>query len=434
MTAADKILSEAALRDVLGAHRRAGRRIVLSNGGFDLLHVGHVRALEEAATLGGVLVVAINDDESVRAAKGPGRPVVPASERAETVAALQAVDYVTIFSDATVDRLLEVFQPAVHAKGRDYTPDTIPESGTSRRLGIEVAIVGDPKLHSSTQLLTQAAGSREHHDRVLPLDRPGAKGAVLRRAHTILDRSGWLSPERLATTQEGALVQQHRTRTVRRLEIEGYPVYLKVNDPGDRKRSPLVEFQNHLALRAAGYRAPEPWLCVEATVDGREIGALLTREAAGLALDEYLALALRQAGPRERTAMARGIGATLRGLHTARFFHPDLHAWHVLVDGSAAGGRRALVFLDLMRLERGGLSVRRRKAAEGLAALTLSLRDVVPPRFLLSILRAYLGGSLRASRPWMHSIEKQVRRLENKGTWRNVGAERAARLRPVAEA
>ena len=433
MTAADKILPEAALADVLDAHRRSGRRIVLTNGGFDLLHVGHVRALEEAATLGGVLVVAINDDASVRAAKGSGRPVVPAAERAETVASLQAVDYVTIFPDPTVDRLLEVLQPAVHAKGRDYTPDTIPESATSRRLGIEVAIVGDEKLHSSTQLLTRAAGARERLDRVLPFDLPHGSGLVLRRAHAVLAHGGWLSLEKLARTEEGALVQQHRTRFVRRLEVGGVPLYLKVNDPADRKRRPTVEFQHHLALRAAGFRAPEPWLGMEGTVDGRAVAALLTREASGLALDEYLALALRQAAPRERTAMARGIGSTLRGLHTARFFHPDLHAWHILVDGSAAGGRRALTFLDLMRVERGGLSVRRRKASEGLAALALSLREVVPPRFLLSILRAYLGGSLRASRPWIQAIEKRIRHLENKGAWRNVGAERAARLRPVID-
>ncbi len=433
MSATDKILAEDALRDVLDSHRRAGRRIVLTNGGFDLLHVGHVRALEEAATLGGVLVVAVNDDSSVRAAKGPGRPVVPARERAETVAALESVDYVTVFSDTTVDRLLEVLQPAVHAKGRDYTPDTIPERATSLRLGIEIAIVGGAKVHSSTQLLTRSEGAREHQDRVLPLDAARGRGFVLRRARALLDRTGYLALDRLVTTEEGALVQQHRTRFVRRLELEGLPLYLKVNDPADRRRSPIVEFQNNLALRAAGFRAPEPWLCMEGQVDGRAVGALLTREAPGLALDEYLALALRQSGPHESTALARGIGSTLRGLHTARFFHPDLHAWHVLVDGSAAGGRRALTFLDVMRLERGGLSVRRRKAAEGLAALALSLREVVPPRFLLAILRAYLGGTLRASRPWIRAIEKRIKHLEHRGAWRNVGAERAARLRPVEE-
>jgi rfaE bifunctional protein nucleotidyltransferase chain/domain len=433
MTAADKILPEAALRDVLDAHRRAGRRIVLTNGGFDLLHVGHVRALEEAAMLGGVLVVAVNDDPGVRAAKGSGRPVVPARERAETVAALQSVDYVTIFSDATVDHLLEVLRPAVHAKGRDYTPDTLPERATSRRLGIEVAIVGDEKLHSSTQLLTRAAGVREVQDRVLPLAVPHGKGFVLRRVRALLERNGYLALPRLVRTAEGALVQRHRTRSVRRLEVEGVPLYLKVNDPADRRRSPILEYQNLVALRAAGFRAPEPWLCMEGAVDGTAVGALLTREASGLALDEYLALALRQSGPQERAAMARGIGSTLRGLHIARFFHPDLHAWHVLVDGSATGGRRALTFLDVMRLERGGLSVRRRKAVEGLATLALTLREVVPPRFLLSILRAYLGGSLRASRPWIRAIEKRMRQLEHRGAWRNVGAERAARLRPVAE-
>lgn len=434
MSAHDKILDEETLRDVLDSHRRAGRQIVLTNGGFDLLHVGHVRALEAAAMLGGVLVVAVNDDASVRAAKGQGRPVVPARERAETVAALQAVDYVTIFGDATVDRLLEVLRPDVHAKGRDYTPDTIPERATSRRLGIEVAIVGDAKVHSSTQLLTRASGAHERQDRILPLEASGVRGFVLRRARGVLERGGALDLERLVNTTSGALVQQHRTRFVRRLELEGYALYLKVNRPADRHRSPIVEFQNHLALRAAGFGAPEPWLCAEGRVDGAEVGALVTREARGLALDEYLALALRQSGPSEQAALARGIGATLRGLHTARFFHPDLQAWHVLVDGSAAGGRRALTFLDVMRLERGGLSVRRRKAVEGLAALALTLREVVPPRFLLAVLRAYLGGTLRAARPWMRAIERRAQRLEHRGTWRHVGAERAARLRPVADA
>src|SRR5437870_5277087 len=109
-----KVLAEDALAAALAEHRRAGRRIVLTNGAFDLLHVGHVRMIHAAAALGDVLVVAVNDDASVRAAKGPGRPVVPAAERAEVVAALSPVSHVVVFPDATVDRLLERLRPHVH--------------------------------------------------------------------------------------------------------------------------------------------------------------------------------------------------------------------------------------------------------------------------------------------------------------------------------
>ncbi len=432
MSAADKILPEDELRDVLESHRRAGRQIVFTNGGFDLLHVGHVRALEEAASLGGVLVVAVNSDRTVREAKGSGRPVVPERERAELVASLQYVDYVTIFDDRTVDRLLTVLRPSVHAKGRDYTPDTVPERGTSRELGIDIAIVGDAKLHSSTQLLARAAGGRETIDGVVALEIPRGRGYVLRQIRRVLNREGLLDPKRLLETERGVVVQEHATRFVRRLEVGGYTLYLKANRPADRKRSPILEFQNHLALRAAGFRAPEPWLCWEGRAGNEAVGLLLTREGAGLRLDEYLGLALGQTGPHDRHAIARGIGSALRGLHTARFFHPDLQAWHILVDGSAAGGRRALTFLDLMRVERGGLRVRRKQAAEGLGALALSLQDVVDDRFLLAVLRAYLGGTLEAAGPWIHAIEKRMARLRRRGTFRHLEMGRALPASGVA--
>jgi rfaE bifunctional protein nucleotidyltransferase chain/domain len=135
------------------ALRRQGRRIVLSNGAFDLLHVGHLRALRDARSHGDVLVVGVNDDESVRSLKGPGRPVVPAEERAELVAALACVDYVHLFSEPEVGELLRELRPHVHAKGRDYSKETVPERETALELGIEIAIVGDPKDHSVTDLL-----------------------------------------------------------------------------------------------------------------------------------------------------------------------------------------------------------------------------------------------------------------------------------------
>ncbi|MHC4222748.1 MAG: adenylyltransferase/cytidyltransferase family protein [Planctomycetota bacterium] len=135
------------------ALRGQGKRIVLSNGAFDLLHVGHVRALQDARSRGDVLVVGINDDDSVRRLKGPARPVVAAGERAELVAALACVDYVHLFAETDVGQLLRELRPHVHAKGRDYSKETVPERETALELDIEIAIVGDPKDHSVTDLL-----------------------------------------------------------------------------------------------------------------------------------------------------------------------------------------------------------------------------------------------------------------------------------------
>lgn len=150
-----RILLDNELATHLAADRAAGRTVAFANGGFDLLHVGHVRYLEAAKREADVLVVAVNSDASVRAAKGEGRPVLPESARAELVAALRCVDYVTIFSDATVDRLLTLFKPDVHCKGTDYTIDTVPERETVRAYGGRIAIVGDPKDHSTTSLLSR---------------------------------------------------------------------------------------------------------------------------------------------------------------------------------------------------------------------------------------------------------------------------------------
>lgn len=141
------------LERLVAEARAAGRRVVLTNGGFEILHVGHVRSLRDARSRGDLLVVAVNSDASVRRNKGEGRPVVPEEERAEVLCALECVDLVTIFDEPTVDGLLRLLRPAVHAKGRDYAVDTVPERATAREVGAEIAIVGDPKDHATTDLL-----------------------------------------------------------------------------------------------------------------------------------------------------------------------------------------------------------------------------------------------------------------------------------------
>jgi rfaE bifunctional protein nucleotidyltransferase chain/domain len=139
--------------------RRAGRSIAFANGCFDLLHVGHVRYLAAAAQEADLLVVAINDDNSVRTLKGEGRPILSAADRAELVAALRCVDYVVVFSEPTVGPLLEAIRPDVHCKGTDYTLDTVPERDVVRSYGGRIAIVGDPKDHSTRDLLARIADS-----------------------------------------------------------------------------------------------------------------------------------------------------------------------------------------------------------------------------------------------------------------------------------
>jgi D-glycero-beta-D-manno-heptose 1-phosphate adenylyltransferase len=148
----EKIVPLEKLREILHAERAHGKSIVLANGIFDLLHVGHVRYLEGAKREGDLLVVGINSDASARQLKGPGRPVMDERGRAELVAALAAVDRVVIFPELNVEALLEAIHPDVHAKGTDYTAETVPERQTAARLGIRVAIVGDPKQHSTTDL------------------------------------------------------------------------------------------------------------------------------------------------------------------------------------------------------------------------------------------------------------------------------------------
>ena len=149
----DKVLPRDQLRARVAEWRRLGLRIVLANGCFDLLHVGHVRYLRGAKALADRLVVAVNDDDSVRKLKGAGRPLMPAAERAEILAALADVDAVTIFSEPDVRELVRAIRPDIHAKGTDYTADSVPERDTVLECGGRVAIVGDPKDHSATELL-----------------------------------------------------------------------------------------------------------------------------------------------------------------------------------------------------------------------------------------------------------------------------------------
>ena len=145
----------------VASDRDAGARIVLANGCFDVLHVGHVRYLAGARELGDVLVVGINSDQQVAAQKGEGRPVLPAMERAEIVSALEPVTYVTIFDEPTVEQLLLALKPDVHAKGTDYTIDTVPERDVVRSYGGQVAIVGDPKDHSTSEIIARLGGSND---------------------------------------------------------------------------------------------------------------------------------------------------------------------------------------------------------------------------------------------------------------------------------
>lgn len=157
---AERVVSRDAAVATAAAWRRAGARVVLANGVFDLLHVGHARYLSGARTLGDRLIVAINDDASAAAQKGPGRPVQGAAERARLVAALSSVDRVVVFDEPTVDALLEALAPEVHAKGTDYRVDTVPERGTMERLGGVTAIAGDAKHHASRELYERIRGGR----------------------------------------------------------------------------------------------------------------------------------------------------------------------------------------------------------------------------------------------------------------------------------
>jgi D-glycero-beta-D-manno-heptose 1-phosphate adenylyltransferase len=152
-SAQSKIHSRESVRAALSVLQRQGKKVVLANGCFDTLHVGHIRYLSGAKREGDVLVVAVNSDSSMRQLKGPGRPVLDEQARAQLVGSLRDVDFVLLFSEPNVESLLHELHPDVHAKGTDYTAATVPERAVSAQLGIRVAIVGDPKGHSTRAFL-----------------------------------------------------------------------------------------------------------------------------------------------------------------------------------------------------------------------------------------------------------------------------------------
>lgn len=156
-----RILDREGLIERIAAARTNGARIVFANGCFDLLHVGHVRYLEAAKALGDLLIVGVNSDDQARRLKGAGRPLLPQDQRAEIVASLEAVDFVTIFAEPTVEQLLLALKPDIHAKGTDYTEDSVPERDVVRSYGGRVAIAGDPKDHSSSEMIEKLAVSRK---------------------------------------------------------------------------------------------------------------------------------------------------------------------------------------------------------------------------------------------------------------------------------
>ena len=149
----ERIVDRRTLIERVRDARERRMSVVLANGCFDVLHAGHVRYLEAAKSIGDMLVVGINSDEQVATLKGAGRPLMPESERAEIVAALAAVDFVTIFNEPTVRELLLAIKPDIHAKGTDYTEDTVPERDVVRSFGGRTAIVGDPKDHSTSDMI-----------------------------------------------------------------------------------------------------------------------------------------------------------------------------------------------------------------------------------------------------------------------------------------
>jgi rfaE bifunctional protein nucleotidyltransferase chain/domain len=151
------LLSEPELIEAVARDRKAGRTVAFANGCFDLLHVGHIRYLQGAAAEADRLVVAVNDDAAVAALKGAGRPILGAADRAELVSAVRGVDYVVVFGDATVERLLALVRPDVHCKGTDYTVDTVPERAVVRAYGGRTVIVGDAKAHSTTDIISRLA-------------------------------------------------------------------------------------------------------------------------------------------------------------------------------------------------------------------------------------------------------------------------------------
>ncbi len=160
LLAHSRIVDRSEMITAVETARSQGKRIVFANGCFDVLHAGHVRYLEAARALGDILIVAVNSDEQAGRLKGAGRPLLPQDQRAEIVAALDAVDLVTIFDEPTVTELLLALKPDIHAKGTDYTEETVPERDVVRSFGGQVAIVGDPKNHSSSEMIERVNGKK----------------------------------------------------------------------------------------------------------------------------------------------------------------------------------------------------------------------------------------------------------------------------------
>ena len=152
-----RIVERSELVAIVEKERTGGKRIVFANGCFDVLHVGHVRYLEAAKALGDLLIVAINSDDQARRLKGEGRPLMPQDQRAEIVSSIEVVDFVTIFEEPTVEQLLLALKPDIHAKGTDYTEDSVPERDVVRSYGGRVAIAGDPKTHSSSEIIDKVS-------------------------------------------------------------------------------------------------------------------------------------------------------------------------------------------------------------------------------------------------------------------------------------
>jgi rfaE bifunctional protein nucleotidyltransferase chain/domain len=161
VNSADRILNQVDLMARVQEARQNGAKIVFANGCFDVLHVGHIRYLQGAKAQGDLLVVGINSDRQVAILKGSGRPIMADTERSEMVASISAVDFVTIFDEPTVENLLLALRPDIHAKGTDYTEETVPERDVVRSYGGRVAIVGDPKNHSSSEILDRLGGNFE---------------------------------------------------------------------------------------------------------------------------------------------------------------------------------------------------------------------------------------------------------------------------------
>jgi rfaE bifunctional protein nucleotidyltransferase chain/domain len=150
-----KLHSLPRLKEIIEAQKRKGKKIVLTNGCFDLIHVGHIRYLRDSKEKGDVLVLALNSDSSIRQLKGKGRPILKEKERVDICSSISYVDYITVFKEKTVENILRVLQPDVHAKGSDYTEETVPEKATVRSYGGGIAITGGPKVRSTSQIIEQ---------------------------------------------------------------------------------------------------------------------------------------------------------------------------------------------------------------------------------------------------------------------------------------